>query len=69
MQLYYINLNKDLKGFNEVHESTCYFLQIAENKRFLGCFNNAIEAVSHAKKNGYLKADGCWYCSNEAHRG
>ena len=67
MKYYYINLNKDSKGFNEVHECSCYFLNIAENKRLLGCFNTAIDAVSYAKQYGYPKADGCYYCSNEAH--
>ena len=67
MHSYYINLNKDLNGFNEVHQNTCFYFQLANNKVFLGNFPNAIAAVSYAKTHGYPKADGCYYCSKEAH--
>ena len=67
MQHYYINLRCDSNGYNEVHEKSCVFLQIANSKEYLGYFGNAIEAVSYAKRNGYPNADGCYYCSGEAH--
>lgn len=67
MYSYYINLNKDINGFNEVHKSSCYYYLIANNTKYLGQFNNAIEAVTYAKKIGYYNADGCYYCSKEAH--
>ena len=69
MYTYYINLNKDSKGHNEVHKSTCSYLLIAKNIRILGNFANAIHAVAYAKTHGFPDADGCYYCCQEAHRG
>lgn len=68
MALYYINNNKDNKGYNEVHRSDCYYLSIASNKSYLGSFDNGIQAVSYAKSLGY-NPDGCYFCCNEAHHG
>ena len=69
MYRYYINLTKDIHGRNEIHKESCSYLKIAKDKAYIGIFNNAIEAVSYAKKLGYHSADGCYYCSLEAHRG
>lgn len=66
---YIINKNKDDKGYNEVHTTTCEHLPESWNKVKLGWFENGIEAVNYAKNNGYSNADGCYYCCNEAHHG
>lgn len=67
MAKYYINQTKDSNGKNEVHTSTCYWLSLASHTAYLGDFNNAVDAVSYAKRSGYPSADGCKICSPEAH--
>ena len=67
MKKYYINKTQDANGRNEVHTSDCFQLSIASKTEYLGEFNNAIESVSYAKRNGYSSADGCRFCSSEAH--
>lgn len=64
---YYINKTKDNNNRNEVHTSDCFWLKLASKTEYLGTFNNAIDAVSYAKRNGYPAADGCKHCSSEAH--
>ena len=66
---YIINSNKDEKGLNEVHKTDCSRLPLPQNRVDLGYFSDAIEAVNYAKNHGWPNADGCWYCSSEAHRG
>lgn len=68
MPNYIINARKDENGYNEVHTTLCNHKPEFQNIRNLGYFINAKEAVTYAKKNGYPYADGCYYCSNEAHR-
>jgi len=67
MKMYYINKTKDSNGKNEVHTSTCYWLSLADSTQYLGEFKDGIDAVSYAKRIGYSDADGCYYCSSEAH--
>lgn len=67
MKKYYINKTSDINARNEVHTSDCFCLKLASKTEYLGEFNNAIEAVSYAKHNGYPHADGCNFCSSEAH--
>lgn len=67
MHYYYVNRTKDENGKNEVHTSDCYWLAQATSKEALGYFENGIKAVVAAKRNGYPNADGCKYCSPEAH--
>lgn len=67
MKRYYLNKTKDSNNKNEVHTSNCFWLSVASNTQYLGEFNNAIDAVSYAKYNGYPSADGCKICSPEAH--
>ena len=69
MAKYIINSNRDEKGLNEVHTTECFRLPNLQNRIPLGNFSNAIEAVNYAKIHGWPNADGCWYCSPEAHRG
>ncbi len=67
MTRYYLNKNAQSNGDNEVHKGTCSFLPKEENRVHLGLFNNANDAVKEAKSRGYSKANGCYYCSREAH--
>lgn len=67
MTRYYLNKNAQPTGEHEVHKSTCSFLPKEENRVYLGLFSNANEAVKEAKSRGYKTADGCYFCSSEAH--
>lgn len=66
---YYLNLNtgNNPNGNNEVHHSGCVLFNSILNKKYLGEFNNGVDAVNYAKMLGYSKADGCRLCSPEAH--
>ena len=69
MAYYIINKNEDDKGRNEVHTTTCGHLPLVQNRVSLGYFSDGKAAVSYAKSIGWKKADGCYYCANEAHKG
>lgn len=69
MPVYYINTNKDSKGYNEVHKHGCSWLTKAYSKVKLGEFSNATAAVNYAKRIGWKDADGCYFCCPEAHNG
>lgn len=68
---YYINTDSSSNPNrnNEVHVENCRYMPSVYNKKYLGRFDNALEAVAYAKRIGYLKADGCIHCCPEAHRG
>ncbi|HEU4576399.1 MAG TPA: hypothetical protein VFS36_15460 [Chitinophagaceae bacterium] len=63
---YYVSKIREANGDHEVHESTCDWLPIPENRIFLGEFTSCREAVTAAKKY-YTQVNGCYYCSNECH--
>ena len=69
MEKYYLNRNAQPTGEHEVHKSGRFMMPEKENCIYLGLFNNAIEAVEEARRI-YSNAiiDGCYYCSEEAHR-
>lgn len=69
MPKYIINKNEDVKGYNEVHETSCNHLPAVNNQVSLGYHADAKSAVSYAKLTGYKNADGCYYCCNDAHHG
>lgn len=64
---YYVNNNAQANDDHEVHRSDCQWLPDAENRTYLGEFNNAVDAVKKARE-FYNKVDGCYYCCKEAHR-
>lgn len=68
MQLYIIDKEKDGSNYNEVHTISCFRKPLMNNQIELGVFSDAIEAVAYAKRIGYSDADGCYYCSSEAHK-
>lgn len=68
MAQYYINKNEQANGDHEVHASHCTWLPDADNRVYLGVFNNGIEAVAEAKRRWPgTKINGCYYCSRESH--
>lgn len=69
MTYYIINKNEDNKGNNEIHNTSCGHLPLAQNQVSLGWQNDAKSAVSYAKSIGWKNADGCYYCCEEAHHG
>lgn len=68
MKNYYINLNRQSTGEHEIHTDKCIFFSSIVNKKYLGIFNNAIEAKEYALSIGYTVVDGCFYCCSEAHK-
>ena len=64
---YYVNMNAQADGTHEVHCRNCLWLPDAENRLYLGSFDNGKEAVKAAKKY-YSDVDGCFYCCREAHK-
>lgn len=68
MPVYYINRNAQPTGEHEVHKEGCYRMPELQNRIYLGYFPNANDAVREARKY-FNKVDGCYYCSQEAHRG
>ena len=67
LRKYYVNNSAQSNGDHEVHEEHCAFLKLAVDVKFLGLFENGIQAVAYAKKL-YSRADGCFYCCKEAHK-
>jgi hypothetical protein len=63
---YYVNKRAQSNGDHEVHEETCRYLPIIENRMYLGNFSNCRDAVSEAKKS-YSTANGCLTCSPSCH--
>ena len=66
MARYYVNKNAQNNGDHEVHKSDCQRLPIPANRQHLGSFSNCRDAVRKAKEY-YVRADGCYYCSNRCH--
>ena len=67
MPEYYVNRNTQPTGEHEVHKECCYRMPELQNRLYLGYFSNANDAVIEARKY-FREVDGCYYCSNEAHR-
>lgn len=51
---------------HEVHRQDCLWIPDAENRIYLGIFDNGKDAVNAAKKY-YDDVDGCYFCCREAH--
>lgn len=67
---YYINKNQHLNSDYEVHENSCKYLPLAENRIYLGSFSSCQEAINEAKRrfpNQKNNINGCYYCSNKCH--
>ena len=67
MPSYYVNKNIQPTGEHEVHKEGCHRMPELQNRVYLGYFSNAIDAVREARRY-YTKVDGCYYCSNDAHK-
>jgi hypothetical protein len=63
---YYVNKHAQSNGDHEVHNSSCRYLPLTENRKDLGDFSNCQDAVKEAKKT-YATADGCATCSPSCH--
>lgn len=63
---YYVNKNPQSNGDHEVHEESCRYLPLLQNRLYLGQYSSCKDAVSEAKRT-YPKADGCKTCSPSCH--
>ena len=68
MATYYVNKNAQSSGDHEVHVSTCSHLPDADNRKYLGTYDNCQDAVTEAKKTD-SSADGCYYCCKPCNNG
>jgi hypothetical protein len=64
---YYVNTRAQSNGDNEVHTSSCGYLPGESNREYLGDFASCSPAVSEAKRRGYRRANGCYWCSRACH--
>lgn len=67
MAHYYLNKNAQPSGEHEVHKDGCHRMPELQNRIYLGYFLNAKDAVREARKY-FENVDGCYYCSEDAHR-
>ncbi len=65
---YYVNTNAQANGDHEVHAEGCSFIPSNQNRRILGYYNNCQDALNEAKRLGYTRVDGCYWCANACHR-
>ena len=65
MEDYYVNNNAQANGDHEVHKKGCTYMPT--NKTALGQFSSCHGAVAEAKRLGYKRANGCYYCCNACH--
>jgi hypothetical protein len=63
-QKYYVHTKAQNNGDHEVHNETCKWLPLPENRIYLGEFSNCREAVT-AARSYYSDVDGCYHCSPE----
>lgn len=67
---YYLNKNQQSNGDYEVHESSCNYLPLQENRVYLGEFYTCNDAVVEAKRRFPTyknNINGCYYCSKSCH--
>lgn len=69
MPYYIINDEKTDGRYNEIHVTTCSHCPAEKHQVKLGWHSDAVDAKAYAKINGFPDADGCGFCSREAHRG
>jgi hypothetical protein len=63
---YYVNKNVQANGDHEVHRDPCSYMPDANNRIYLGQFDNCQAAVKEAKRH-YSQVNGCYYCSKACH--
>ena len=59
---YYVHTQTDQLGDHEVHTEQCTHLPPVLNRRELGNFLSCEGAVREAKRLGYTRANGCYWC-------
>lgn len=67
MALYYVHTGTDNQGDHEVHRTGCSHMPNPENRESLGNHDNCRTAVAEARRRGYRRANGCWFCSRDCH--
>lgn len=63
---YYVNRKAQLNGDHEVHVEGCTYMPSADNREYLGEFDNCADAVSEAKRR-YRQSNGCIFCTPACH--
>ena len=63
---YYLNLEKNEKGYYEVHRANCPRLKRGMCSHYLGEYENCHSAMAKAGSI-HSKVDGCAWCAFECH--
>jgi hypothetical protein len=69
MPFYVVNTNAQANGDHEIHTTECEWLPLPQHQDYLGYHVTCVTAVSAAKKKGYQRANGCFYCSRKCNTG
>lgn len=71
MPRFCVNRNAQDNGDHEVHElsGNCPRLPNLENRHALGEHASCRGAVQEAKRLGYSRANGCYWCARDCHSG
>ncbi|QBH98430.1 hypothetical protein EKN56_19760 [Limnobaculum zhutongyuii] len=64
---YFVHTEADDRGHHTVHVETCVHLPGKLRCHDLGEFSNCKAAVTEAKRLGYSRVNGCYYCCNSCH--
>lgn len=64
---YYVHTTTDGQGDYEVHKEGCTRMPAQHNRRYLGDFASCTHAVNEAKGQGFIPANGCYWCSRPCH--
>lgn len=69
MPNYIVNRNAQPNGDYEVHDEASVrgCLPDRANRVSLGYFASCTGAVAAARRQGYARANGCYYCANSCH--
>jgi hypothetical protein len=65
---YYVHDLPQPNGDHEVHQDPCNFMPAAQNRTYLGYFDNCAQAVEEAAKY-HSQVNGCYFCARPCHTG
>lgn len=64
---YYVHTQTDNQGDHEVHTEQCTHLPSVLYRRELGNFLSCQSAVVEARRLGYSRVNGCYWCCRPCH--
>lgn len=69
MPSFIVNRNAQSNGDHEVHNTTtgCSYMPAPENQAPLGYHASCVGAVAEARRLGWSRANGCYWCATACH--